>query len=213
MTRRAVLGGLAAGSGTIVAAMPAVTGPPVNLHLRGTPQLNIGPFYPLTRPPEEDADLTRIAGRPGQARGPIIELIGRVTDELGRPVAGAQLDMWQTNAAGKYHHPSQNIDLPIDPNFQGAAILRTDADGGYRIRTVLPGPYAPKQRHIHFDVRGQYRRLITQMFFEGEPNELDGAYASLKDPKLQAAVVAKRNSSANVDGVVTYRWNVILAGE
>lgn len=206
-----MIGGFAAASGAAIAA-PANLQPSDLLHLRGTPQLNIGPFYPLTRPPEEDADLTSIAGRPGVAKGPIIDLIGRVTDEQGRPVAGALLDMWQTNAAGRYHHPSQTGGVPIDPNFQGAAILRTDADGAYRIRTVLPGLYAPKQRHIHFDVRGQYRRLITQMFFEGEPNHKDGAYASLNDAKLQAAVTARRGSSAR-DGVTTYTWNVVLAGE
>ena len=214
LTRRAILSGLAgAGGAAVAAAQVPLRVSSERLHLRGTPQLNIGPFYPLNRPPEEDADLTQIAGRPGRARGQIIDLIGRVVDESGRPVSGAQIDMWQTNAAGRYHHPMDTGDAPFDPHFQGAAILRADADGAYRIRTVLPGIYVPKARHIHFDVRGNRRRLITQMFFPGEPNDADGAYASLPSSKLKAAVTARQSTQPSSDGVQTYLWDIILAGE
>ncbi|MGH6952230.1 MAG: hypothetical protein ACREH4_15315 [Vitreimonas sp.] len=171
----------------------------------------LGPFYPLTRPPEEDADLTTIFGVPGRAQGTIIDLVGQVTTEAGAPVAGALIDTWQTNSFGRYHHPSDPTGAPWDPAFQGAAILRADGEGRYRLRTVIPAPYENRQRHIHFDVRGRNRRLITQMFFPGEPNERDYLYQSLRSRPLQAAVTAQRLSER--DGMQTFGWNIALAAE
>jgi protocatechuate 3,4-dioxygenase, beta subunit len=207
VSRRLLLAGLAGGlAGPALAqAEPLIR--------RGTPQLTLGPFYPLHRPREEDWDLTRIAGRPGRAQGIIIDVAGRITDESGRPIARAKIDTWQTNALGAYHHPSDESGLPKDPNFQGAAVFQADADGYYRMRTVMPMPYATRQRHIHFDIRGRNRRLMTQMFFPGEPNESDQLFASLRSAPLQAAVTATRADKAGSEGITSYVWNVALAGE
>jgi len=140
-----------------------------------------------------------------------MELYGKITNEEGRPVPGAILDVWQTNGLGRYHHPSDPIGKPLDPNFQGSAVIRADSSGDYRIRTVIPLPYERRQRHIHFDVRGEKRLLITQMFFPGEPNESDPLYSTLKNEVLQKAVTAEL---VGVDaGVKKFRWNIILAGE
>ena len=204
LARRAALAGLLFGvAGAAAAQEPLIR--------RGTPHLTQGPFHPLHRP-EEDADLTRVGGR-GQARGTIIDLAGRITDETGRPVPHARIDTWQTNGLGAYHHPSDGSGRPKDPNFQGGAVFRADAQGAYRMRTVLPQPYATRQRHIHFDIRGADRRLMTQMFFPGEPNDRDGLFRSLGSEALQGAVTAALSGSTRTPGVPLYNWNIALAGE
>jgi protocatechuate 3,4-dioxygenase beta subunit len=203
--RRAVLGAVIAGISTPLLAQ---TEP---LTRRGTPQLTLGPFYPLNRPGEEDADLTRVAGAPEPAYGTIIRLSGRVMNEAGQPVPGARIDTWQTNGYGAYHHPSDQSGKPRDPGFQGGAIFIVDAHGRYTMRTVMPLPYASRQRHIHFDVSGRNRRLMTQLFFPGEPNDKDFLYQSLRSPSLQAAVTASRIGQA--DGVADYSWDIRLSGE
>jgi protocatechuate 3,4-dioxygenase beta subunit len=179
---------------------------------RGTPQLTLGPFYPLARSPEEDPDLTRIAGRP-RAKGQIIELSGRVLDMAGNPVAGARIDSWQTNGLGAYHHPADESGQPQDPGFQGGAIFAAGPDGAYWLRTVMPQPYGTRQRHLHFDVRGRQRRLMTQMFFPGEPNEKDSLYPTLRDPAVKARVVARQEGTPREAGAIAYRWDIILSGE
>jgi protocatechuate 3,4-dioxygenase, beta subunit len=211
ISRRTLIGGLVA-AGAFTATGAAALQPGQLTH-RGTPQLTIGPFYPLERPPEEDPDLTRMMGRLGSARGTVIEVTGRVLTEARNPVPAAHIDMWQANSAGRYHHPSDPSGGAIDPSFQGAALLRSDSQGRYRIRTVIPGPYGARARHIHFDVRGRNRRLITQMFFPGEQNAEDNLFRSLRDPALQSAVTASLASPTNVTGVPVYEWDIVLAGE
>ena len=213
LSRRILLGGFVA-AGSLVASRAGALQPGENsLVFRGTPQMTIGPFYPLTRPSEEDADLTRILGREGRAKGTIIDLAGRVLTEGGKPVAGAQIDMWQTNSMGSYHHPADPTGAGADPAFQGAAILRADAEGRYRLRTVIPGPYVSRVRHIHFDVRGHNRRLITQMFFPGEANEGDYLYRSLRFEKAKRAVTATLSDKPLEAGIPLYRWDIVLSGE
>lgn len=205
LERRHVLTGLAAMgfSDAILAREP--------LTRRGTPQLTTGPFFPLSRSVDQDWDLTHVPGGTGVAEGVIMELRGRVTTEAGKPVPGARLDVWQTNGLGRYHHASDETGLPYDPNFQGSAVVRADAQGDYRLRTVIPMPYERRQRHIHFDVRGEKRMLITQMFFPGEPNDRDTLYPALKSAALQDAVTAKLIGTEA--GVKQFRWNIVLAGE
>ena len=205
LERRHVLTGLAAltSAGAVLARE--------SLTRRGTPQLTTGPFYPLSRPADQDWDLTHVPGGTGVAQGVIMELRGRVFTEAGRPVPGARLDVWQTNGLGRYHHPSDETGRPYDPNFQGSAVIRADAQGEYRLRTVIPLPYERRQRHIHFDVRGEKRLLITQMFFPGEPNERDSLYPTLQNEVLQKAVTAELLGQNA--GVKQFRWNIVLAGE
>jgi protocatechuate 3,4-dioxygenase, beta subunit len=178
---------------------------------RGTPQLTIGPFYPLHRPSEEDPDLTKMTGRAELAFGTLIEIFGQIGDETGRPISGAMIDTWQTNGYGAYHHPSDESGQPKDPGFQGGAIFSADAEGRFRIRTVMPLPYASRQRHVHFDIKGRNRRLITQMFFPGEPNTKDPLFNSLRNADLERSVTAVEH--APIDGWKRYEWNVRLAGE
>lgn len=140
-----------------------------------------------------------------------MDLVGRVTTETGKPVRGAILDVWQTNGFGRYHHPSDPTPKPLDPNFQGSALIRADDQGAYRLRTVIPLPYGRRQRHIHFDVRGERRRVVTQMFFPGEPNDRDTLYRALRSEALQRAVIAELLGER--DSIRQFRWNIVLAGE
>ena len=205
LERRQLLTGMVAlvGAGPVCAREP--------LTRRGTPQLTTGPFFPLSRPSDQDWDLTRVAGGTGIAQGVIIVVRGRITTEAGTTMPNARLDVWQTNGLGRYHHPSDESGLPLDPNFQGSGVIHADAEGDYRFRTVMPQPYERRQRHIHFDVRGKKRMLITQMFFPGEPNERDTLYPALRSEVLQKAVTAEM--LGEVAGIRQFRWNIVIAGE
>ncbi len=174
-----------------------------------------GPFYPAQKPEDSDADLTRINGRPGQARGQLIEVSGRVLNARGEPCAGVKLEIWQANAAGRYTHPRDRNPAPIDPNFEGFATLGTDAEGRYRYRTIMPGAYAVggdywRPPHIHYDIRGKVDRLITQMYFENEP-------LNQKDPLLQESwakesLIARTLARGAGDGADArlIAWDIVL---
>jgi protocatechuate 3,4-dioxygenase beta subunit len=177
-SRRALLRGVAA-MGALSLAVPwrlAVAG------TMPTPDQILGPFYPVQKPVDGGTDLTHLPGK-GAAKGEVIYVMGRVLNMKGEPVRGAQLEIWQANAAGRYTHPSDQNPAPLDPNFGGYATIQSDAEGRYRFKTVKPGAYPVgggwvRPPHIHFDVRGKANRLVTQMYFAQEPlNE--------KDPLLQ----------------------------
>ncbi|MEC9435450.1 MAG: protocatechuate 3,4-dioxygenase subunit beta [Pseudomonadota bacterium] len=126
-----------------------------------------------------DDDLTLNFARPGHTPvGPRIIVHGRVLDENGRPVPGALLEVWQANAGGRYRHKKESYLAPLDPDFGGCGRCLTDEAGWYRFRTIQPGPYpwpnGPndwRPAHIHFSLFGHGfgQRLITQMYFEGDP--------------------------------------------
>jgi protocatechuate 3,4-dioxygenase, beta subunit len=143
-----------------------------------TPEQILGPFYPL-KTLDQNADLTRVPGRPGRAEGLVLNVMGRVLNLKGEPVRNATVEIWQANAHGRYTHPSDHNLAPVDPNFEGSAILTTDHDGRYRFKTIKPaaypaGPNRMRPAHIHFQVSGRQDRLVTQMYFEGDPyNETD----------------------------------------
>jgi len=162
---------------------------------------------------DHDADLTRVAGRAAGAKGQVIELTGRILNRQGMPVAGAQVELWQANAAGRYRHPSDDNAAPLDPAFDGYARIATDAGGHFRFLTVKPGGYNGGRRgyrtpHLHFDVAGRINRLVTQMYFPDEPrtNATDQLLSSCIDPP---AVIAA-GLPARADGVGRYSWTFIL---
>ena len=144
-----------------------------NLLTTTSPQI-LGPFYPLGKP-SKGGDLTRVAGRPGTAQGQIIHLGGRVLNRAGEPVRGAKMEIWQANTHGRYTHPNDRYDAPLDDNFEGFATIETDDDGYYNLKTIKPGAYPAgantmRPSHIHFEVWGRTERLITQMYFVGDPH-------------------------------------------
>jgi protocatechuate 3,4-dioxygenase beta subunit len=137
----------------------------------------------LTAPHEQAQRLAQlgadIAGHGAtQAIGQLMHLRLKVVDEDGAPVGGTMVEMWQSNAAGRYTHPNDDDHAPVDPNFYGAARVLTDESGAIEIRTIKPGAYPVpdsghwwRPPHIHFSVWGKVwlSRLVTQMFFPGEP--------------------------------------------
>jgi protocatechuate 3,4-dioxygenase, beta subunit len=154
---------------------------PLLAQLKPTPMQQLGPFYPADRPLDHDADLTVIKGKKGRAKGDLLYVMGRVLDPEGRPVRGAKVEVWQANAAGRYRHPGDTTSNPLDPNFEGYALLKTDSEGRYQFKTIKPGSYPAgrmvRTPHIHFDVTGKYTRITTQMYFPGEPlNETDSIF-------------------------------------
>ena len=143
-----------------------------------TPEQILGPYYPM-KTLDQNADLTRLPGRPGRAAGHVLNVTGRVLNRKGEPVRNAKIEIWQANSHGRYTHPSDPNPAPLDPNFEGSASLTTDSDGRYRFKTIKPaaypaGPNRMRPAHIHFQVSGRQDRLVTQMYFEGDPyNQTD----------------------------------------
>lgn len=166
-----------------------------------TPSEVEGPFYPITPQKDKDADLTRVEGKDGIAKGEIIEISGQVFDHDGKPIEDVTIDLWQANSYGKYHHPHDDSDAPVDPNFQGWAILKSGKQGRFKLKTVLPGAYplgAPQQRtpHIHVKVsKLGFESLLTQIYFPDHPlNEKDGLFRR-KTKAEQELMTARRMSS------------------
>ena len=151
----------------------------------------LGPFYPLVAP-SKGGNMTEVAGRPGRAQGQLVYLSGRVLDRNGTPVRGGKVQIWQANMFGRYDHPNDDNPAPLDPSFQGFAVVETDSEGRYSIKTVKPGAYATgpdtmRPSHIHFEVFGRRERLITQMYFAGDPHQQSDRW--LQSSRRQETIV------------------------
>lgn len=153
---------------------------------RATPSQTEGPFYPVELPRDSDADLLR-NGTLSYTRGQPVWLDGSVTDLQGKPVAGAQVEIWQCDEAGHYHHPGDGD--RADKAFQGFGKVVAGADGRYRFRTIKPVAYSGRTPHIHLKVRlGQRELLTTQVYVAGDPgNERDFIWRRM-DAQDRAAV-------------------------
>jgi protocatechuate 3,4-dioxygenase beta subunit len=182
--------------------------------LVATSSQDLGPFYPIVRPADHDADLTRVAGRNGIAAGQPIQVFGRIVDVHGNPIRGAGVELWQCNAVGRYDHPGDQANpATLDPNFQGFASLATDRDGEFRFRSVKPKDYdtpiGRRTPHIHFDISGQKERLVTQMYFPGEP--LNDSDPLLREAASRTTVIAEAVDRLSSDPqALAFRWTVVL---
>lgn len=156
-----------------------------------TPRQTEGPFYPKELPADRDTDLTRVEGRTAKAAGLPIHVTGHVLSPDGKPVPDAVVELWQCNAHGRYAHPWDSSDRPLDPNFQGYGVMRTSAEGRYGFRTIKPGFYPGRAPHIHFKVAAPGANpLVTQMYFAGEPlNARDGILNRIRNPEARAGVI------------------------
>jgi protocatechuate 3,4-dioxygenase, beta subunit len=181
----------------------------------GTPQMTLGPFYPVIRPADADTDLTRIGRRGPRALGEVIDVAGEVLRADGTtPVTGAVVEVWQAAASGAYNHPSDPNSAPRDPNFQGFARMVTDRLGRFRFRTIKPGPYGARAPHIHFDVIGRHRRLITQMLFEGDPlNATDNVLLAVRSPEARLRGLGRLAPDTPRGDPPLWRYQIVLGGE
>lgn len=208
ISRRDVLGATAVAGASITFGAASANSPP----LKVTPPHTEGPFYPIVEQTDKDFDLTRFGDDDVAAEGEVVIVEGQVLDDAGAPIADAVVDIWQANAAGRYAHESDPNPAPLDPHFQGWAILKTDAEGRYRFKTIRPGAYPvnnswTRPPHIHFKVsRRGFHEITTQMYFENEPlNEIDHLLNEL--PKdLQPTLIAKRENENSA-----FQFNVVLA--
>jgi protocatechuate 3,4-dioxygenase beta subunit len=178
-----------------------------------------GPVFGDSAVEPGDGDLT--SGHDGEPLGERIVVSGSVLDEEGRPIRGALVEIWQANAAGRYRHEVDLHPAPLDPNFSGAGRCLTDADGRYRFVTIKPGAYpwqnhpnAWRPAHIHFSIFGRLftQRLVTQMYFPGDPLQpLDPILNAVRDPAARALLVAGFDvETTEPEWALGYRWDVVL---
>jgi protocatechuate 3,4-dioxygenase beta subunit len=166
-----------------------------------------------------DSDLT-VHG-PGEPLGERITLTGRVLDEDGRPIRGALIEIWQANAAGRYVHEVDQHPAPLDPSFTGAGRTLTGDDGGYRFVTIKPGAYpwrnhpnAWRPAHIHFSLFGRAfaQRLVTQMYFPGDPLfPFDPILQSVCDARARERLVCSFDLElTQPEWALGYRFDIVL---
>lgn len=178
VARRALLGASVAPVGLVIGG--AARAQPAPGALAPTPRQSRGPFYPPDPPRDAGNDL--VIERDGRrAQGEITQLSGRVLDTAGRPVAGTLVEIWQCNAAGRYHHPRDDNPAPIDPLFRAYGRVTTDAEGRWSFRTIRPVPYPGRTPHIHLQATApRGAQLVTQIYVRGEPgNARDGLLSRL----------------------------------
>ena len=213
ISRRRVLGmSLAVGGLTLSGAASSV----LAQALKRTPGEILGPFYPVLKPLDQDADLTILSGKSARAQGQVLQLMGRVLNLNGEPVPGARVEIWQANTHGRYDHPSDRNPAPLDHNFEGFAVQFTDAEGRYRFKTIKPGAYPAtpdwmRPPHVHFEVIGKSNRLVTQMYFPGEPlNEKDLLLQGLRANKEGAiAKLLAPTKDVEPDSLIAL-WDIVL---
>jgi protocatechuate 3,4-dioxygenase beta subunit len=208
ISRRSVI---AAGAGIAASTLTATV---LGGQAQPTPPNPEGPFYPKHPQVDKDTDLTLIQGHSERAKGQVIRVTGKVLDEDGNPVEGALVDIWQANTYGRYHHEDDPATAPVDPNFQGWGMVKTDAEGNYSFTTIKPGAYPAtvewtRPPHIHYKVsRRGYRELTTQMYFSGESlNATDRLLMDVDEESRGLLVVDFREQ----DGIPQGDFSIVLA--
>ena len=211
---------------------PRLDYPPYRSSVLRHPTKDLQPAYPETIEQwapcfgERDvhpleADLTIQRG--GEPLGERIVVTGRVVDGDGRPVAHQLVEIWQANAGGRYIHQRDQHPAPLDPNFVGAGRCLTDAEGNYRFTTIKPGPYpwrnhtnAWRPGHIHFSLFGRafVSRLVTQMYFPGDPLFVqDPIFNGVRDEAARKRMISTYDHATTVEQWATgYRFDIVVGG-
>ena len=168
-------------------------------------------------------DLSKAAADAPRATGQLIQISGRVTDEDGSPLAGAVIEIWQANSAGKYIHETDRHNAPVDPNFTGEGRLVTDAEGQFQFFSIKPGAYPVLESgwwwrppHIHFSILGRswMDRFVTQIFFPGEPlNETDLLLNAVPDRDVRERLIFQfEGTSMGEVNAMGFRRDFVLRG-
>lgn len=172
-----------------------------------------GPIFGYDEVKPEEADLT--ARDDSEPLGERTFVSGRVLDENGRPIPQVLIEIWQANAAGRYRHPADMHDAPLDPNFTGCGRVVTDAEGRYLFKTIKPGAYpwrnhynAWRPAHIHLSIfgRGFMQRLVTRVYFPDEPSNAEDPILSRVPPERRSTLIARKA------GENLLEWNIVLQG-
>jgi protocatechuate 3,4-dioxygenase beta subunit len=178
-----------------------------------------GPVFGEDALDPSDADLT--SQHAGEPLGERIVVSGRLLDEDGRPIPGALIEIWQANAAGRYRHDVDDHPAPLDPNFSGAGRVLTDAEGNYRFVTIKPGAYpwrnhqnAWRPAHVHFSIFGRAfaQRLVTQMYFPGDPLfPFDPIMNAVRDPEARRLLVSQFDlATTTPEWALGFRWDIVV---
>ena len=182
-----------------------------------------GPVFGQDSVDPLDSDLIANGRVDGDPVGERVKVHGRVIDQDGRPVPETLIEVWQANAGGRYRHVNDSYLAPLDPNFGGCGRCLTDAEGRYSYMTIRPGPYPWnnggnnwRPAHIHYSIFGPAfaTRLVTQMYFEGDPLiPLCPILGSVGDAAAVARLVAPLDMEASVPfDYLAYRFDIVLRG-
>jgi len=193
-----------------------VAGCRINSLLRiPTPTEVKGPFYPVEDQTDKDFDLTKVDDRKGIADGQHIIVLGHITTIDNNPITGANIEIWQANARGRYNHPNDPSPQPLDLNFQGWAVISSEENGAFRFKTVMPGAYPASESwirppHIHFKIsKPGYATLITQMYFPDEQLNKTDLLLRHKNALERPMMIAKQ--IRNEEEMAVYEYNIVLA--
>lgn len=183
-----------------------------------------GPVFTTDTLGKNDNDLTlNFSKNNNSPLGHKILVYGNLKDQFLNPIEGALIEIWQANASGKYLHPNDRTPTPIDPNFAGCGRYISASDGYYEFLTIQPGPYPYPNRgiewrpmHIHFSIFGKSfgQRLITQMYFEGDPLiKLCPMVNSIPDKKAINSLIGSLDTSkSSSHNILAYKFDIILRG-
>ena len=180
-----------------------------------------GPVFGQDMVRESDRDLT--AQHAGEPLGERIVISGRLLDEGAKPVRGALVEVWQANAAGRYKHKMDQHHAPLDPNFSGFGRTLTDAEGRYKFISIKPGAYpwgnhanAWRPAHVHFSIfgAGLLSRLVTQMYFPGDPLlAYDPIYNCIPDEEAKQGLISLFDwENTSPEFALGYRFDIVLRG-
>jgi protocatechuate 3,4-dioxygenase beta subunit len=183
----------------------------------------LGPDFRELKMGEHDNDLLLNFNNGGLPVGERIIMFGKVLDQYGKPVPHTLVEMWQANAGGRYRHKNDKYLAPLDPNFGGVGRCLTDENGNYFFRTIKPGPYPWRNgcndwrpAHIHVSVMGPSisTRLITQMYFEGDPLiPLCPIVRTINDPEAVESLVGRLDMAvSNPMDCLAYRFDIVVRG-
>ena len=178
-----------------------------------------GPVFGDDVVERSDNDLTQ--QHAGEPLGERIIVHGRVLGDDERPIRNALIEVWQANAAGRYLHDVDQHPAPLDPNFSGAGRVVTDGEGRYRFTTIKPGAYpwrnhpnAWRPAHIHFSIFGRMftQRLVTQMYFPGDPLfEFDPIFNSVRDAASRELLIASFDlATTEPEWALAYEWDIVM---
>ena len=181
-----------------------------------------GPVYGQESVGPLDHDMTKNARVNGEPLGERIVVAGRVLDEDGKPLPNTLLEVWQANAAGRYIHRNDQHDAPLDPNFRGSGRCVTDSQGRYKFYSIKPGAYpwgnhpnGWRPNHIHFSLFGPsfITRLVTQMYFPGDPLlDLDPIYKSSPEGRRELMVSKFDLDVTEPEFALGYTFDIVLRG-